>query len=205
MEIVRENFDSDEEYYFCHWLEEMKAIGVVISYQHHPKPLPLSGKVIVPHLDKDRKGNPKRKDVFIMHDHIYEYDYLVLLNPDYEKRLFSTTDNYWKELPVVANRRKDGRLLWLVEVKPSYMKDQGSNTRFPLNQKWVWEKYGLYVQKVIPEDMKTEKTLTLGFFSKTFVPNAYRYRPLKKGVGYLKVKCKTVKSCDEYHRGTLQL
>lgn len=39
-----------------------------------------------------------------MHDHEYEYDYKVLLNPAYEGVFFSTTDNYHAAFPAFGQQ-----------------------------------------------------------------------------------------------------
>lgn len=193
-------FDSDEEEYFYHYLNELQQVGVVLRIQYHPKPFLLSDKVVVPKVTVDKKQQEKLNHVFLMHDHEYEYDYKVLLNPAYEGVFFSTTDNYHAAFPALANRRLDGSLLWCVDVKPTFMKDQGANTRFPLNQKWVWQRYGVYVQKIICEDnISKDKLVKAGLFNKTFCPKRYLCRPLKNGKGYLKVKVKTVRTINDYY------
>lgn len=187
-------FDSDEEMYFSAYLEELKELGVALFVKHHPKPLVLSNRVTAVKKSVNRRKELYEKEVFLMHPHSYEYDFLVELNPKYEGRYFCTLDSYDKNIPVVANLRNNGKIYWLVEVKPSFEADRGSNTRFPLNQKWVYSRYNLYVQKVIPEEGKAE-----GFFSKTFFPKAYLFRPLKNGKGFKKVRAKNkITTSNEY-------
>lgn len=201
MSVKPEKFDSDEEMYMWAWLEEAKALGLVIRFKWHPKPFLLASKAMAKQRTVKRKI-VQVSSVFLLHDHVYEYDFKVELNPKYEGKLFTTIADYHK-MPIVANRRPDGTVYWLVDVKPSYMKDQGSNTRFPLNQKWVYAKFNLYVQKIVPEDSLSPKKE--GFFSNTFVPKAYRYRPMKKRPNeFLKVKCKNIRTADEYFSNAIQ-
>ena len=56
----------------------------------------------------------------------------------------------------------------IIDVKGAFSRfhDQKS---FNINQKWVYSRYGMYVQKVVPEKL----------FKKTFVPELCRYTPIK--------------------------
>lgn len=205
MNIIEEdNFDSDEERYMYAWLLKMKELGLVLKIKHHPMPFVLSSKQYGKHITTNKKGEVKEKPVFLLHDHSYEYDFKMLLNPIFEGIAFCTIDNYSSKLPIVANRRPNGSIVWTIDVKPDFERDHGSNTRFPLNQKWVMERWGVYVQKIIPLDsILNGKLVKAGFFHKTFTPDNYRFRPLKNGNGFLKVKCLNVKDA-EYYYSTLQ-
>jgi hypothetical protein len=59
----------------------------------------------------------------------------------------------------------------LVDVKPDvakrFAKNISSIYTFPIEQKWVMEKYGIFVQKIVAEGKKT------CLFAKTFTPNRY--------------------------------
>jgi len=46
-----------------------------------------------------------------------------------------------------------------------------SAVRFPLDQKWTYQKYGIYVNALQPSSTKVKGRVTKkGFFAKTFVP-----------------------------------
>lgn len=72
-----------------------------------------------------------------------------------------------------------------IEVKPSF--DQNNMTRLAvLNQKWVFEKFGLFINIVIPEKL----------FAKTFTPK--RYLTCDKSSVKRKIKYKNIISLDEF-------
>lgn len=74
--------------------------------------------------------------------------------------------------------------LCIIEVKPSF--DAHNMTRlFKLNQKWVYQKYGIYVELVIPEKL----------FKSTFAPKRFRYTDSGKGLRKLK---ESYLNIDEY-------
>lgn len=80
--------------------------------------------------------------------------------------------------------KKDRPNLSEVEIKPSF--DAHNMTRlFKLNQKWVYQKYGIYIELVIPEKL----------FEKTFCPDRFKYTDSGKGLRKLK---QSYLNIDEY-------
>lgn len=72
----------------------------------------------------------------------------------------------------------------IVEIKPSF--DAHNMTRlFKLNQKWVYDKTGIYIELVIPEKL----------FERTFCPDRFRYTDSGKGLRKLK---QSYLNIDEY-------
>jgi hypothetical protein len=94
-------------------------------------------------------------------------------------------DIYWDEDDLKkAILKPTSGALSIVEVKPSF--DAHNMTRlFKLNQKWVYQKYGIYVELVIPEKL----------FEKTFCPDRFRYTDSGKGLRKLK---QSYLNIDEY-------
>lgn len=67
-----------------------------------------------------------------------------------------------------------------IEIKPSF--DSHNMTRlFTVNQKWVYAKYGIYVQKIVPEKL----------FKQTFIPD--RFLRTDSGKQKRKIKFKYVR------------
>ena len=84
---------------------------------------------------------------------------------------------YWS-IGAVASRHfelcpvlRDQYDISLVDVKPDvknrFVKDSSSIYTFPIEQKWVLDKYSVFVQKVVAEGKKT------CLFAKTFTPRRY--------------------------------
>lgn len=180
-------FDSVGEMHFYWWLEELKDNGYVSNIELQPTPFPLSEKVSMS-FTKHLKTKSQVKQFTVMREHIYTADVLFWFtgkadgifhvgfnteSPDHTKQELSSLKTY-KDLGYCY-----------VELKPSF--DQNNMTRLAvLNQKWVMEKYGKFINIVIPEKL----------FEKTFTP--IRYLSCDKSKKARKIKYDNVITLNEY-------
>lgn len=174
-EIRNENVevDSSEEWYFYSWLIECKKLGIVLEYEYQPKEFLLTEKFkYVPAF-----GNPKKKEKHLLADHVYTADFRIVFNKLYGEKL----SEYFK-IPLEAIDT-NGDAVVFVDVKGGFMM-HGSDRTFSIHQKIMWDKYKIYVQKIVPEDL----------FKKLGTPEAAKYtiktkRPTAKyAVGSKSVK-----------------
>jgi len=134
-------YDSLDELYFSYWLEELEEY--IWSWEAHPTPFRLFDGSIV---TKEVQLKTKTKEVSktLLQPHIYTPDFIIKPNVDimYFQNLFiRDNDNIY------------------IEIKPKF--DKYNMTRlFHLNQKWVFEKFGIFVNQVIVDTL----------FKQTFVP-----------------------------------
>jgi len=86
---------------------------------------------------------------------------------------------------------KNDTLISLIETKPNNESKLSSSTEFPIHQKWVYQKYGYYIQKIKPyilfEDTFTPKEV----ISSEIYNNNTRFG--NKGASKLKYKPKSLK------------
>lgn len=155
------SMDSDEERHFYAWLIEAERSGLVSNIEYHSGSFVLADRATIP-VEKQLKTKTKIVEKFLLHPHRYTPDFVFvwhgLFNP------FTTFQN----------------TTW-VDVKGTGSKyhDQKS---FSINRKWVYEKFGIYINQVVPEKL----------FKKTFLPESCRLtkktrKPVKKFIG-----CKTI-------------
>lgn len=164
-----EDFDSPEEFHFYSWLIEANQHGLVSNIKPHPYSFRLSERVTIP-FDKHMKTKIKTVNKFILHPHVYTPDFAFCIENDKIREL-----NLF-----VENHGKNGKFM-IVDVKGGFSKF-GDSKQFSINQKWTWDKYGVYVQKIVPEKL----------FNGSWVPEVCRYtpkqrKPVKKYDG-----CKTI-------------
>lgn len=156
-------FDSQEEIEFHMWLEEASTAGFVRFFNYKPEPFLLTDAQTV--MIGDKKKHLIRKL-------IYTPDYYVVFSEQ-----FSTTFEHGLFLA------EHGQGTY-IDVKGVPNVRQGANTSmvtFPIKQAWVYQKYGVYVNKVIARDMKLKGKVTKqGFFSKTFVPEQCAWMKARK-------------------------
>lgn len=160
--IDPKTMDSQEERDFYEWLLEAENHGLVSNIAYHGGQFELSGRATID-VQEQMKTKIKMVEKFLLHPHRYEPDFVFvwqgLFNP------FTTLQN----------------TTW-VDVKGTFGK-YGDTKQFRINQKWMFQKFGIYVNEVIPENL----------FKKTWLPEACRLtpktrKPVKKYVG-----CKSIK------------
>lgn len=180
------NFDSDEEKYFSWYLDELTAKGIILEWEYHPKEFKLCDKVQHEFM-RHMKTMTKPDIAFLMHPHDYQADFVIRWNPGWEGRLFMTLDgplslNY----AFIANIGKTKNPYSVIDVKGGFVGPRNnSGVTFPLNQKWVYQKYKIYVQKIIPQQL----------FKETFTPDKYLLTNVSGRKRKIKFK---IQSLDQY-------
>lgn len=157
-----DQFKSDEELYFSWWLDELKENCIIIRWEYEYSSYPLS-----PCVKQIVNGKTKT----LLQEHSYTPDFHIVWNVSYKEKLG-------------IRLMEEDVLGSLVDVKGGYS-NNFNDMRFPLNQKWLYQKYGLYVNKIIPVsgfriNSKKEKVLKKCLFSETFTPKKYLLTPTGK-------------------------
>ena len=176
--IKNVELDSNEEYYVFNWLMDARDLGIVKDFEYQPKEFLLTEKFkYVPAF-----GNPKQKEKHLLADHVYTADFRIVFNKLHGERL----SEYFK-IPVEAIDANGDAIVW-IDVKGGYNKFAGDRN-FSIHQKMVWDKYRIYVQKVVPEEM----------FKKMGVPEAAKYTiKTKKPTAKYAVGAKSLKETFSY-------
>lgn len=165
--INRETYASDEEFFIAHWLSEAEEAGLLSGIEYQPESFPLSGRIAVPYT-KQLKTKTKKCEKFLFQPHIYTADFHFKVGPALQE--FFINSEYL------------GTRWIIIDVKGSFNKF-GDSKQFSINQKWVWDKFGTYVEKIIPEKL----------FKNTWVPSVCRFspkikKPVKKYIGVNTIK-----------------
>ena len=130
--------DSKEELQFFYWLTDAKKLGIVKSWQYHPDSFMLVEKTNYVPLFK----NPKKKEKFLMREHVYTADFKFVLSEKFGEAFndaFFLAEN---------NRLPSGDFEIYVDTKGTFMIG-GTDRAFSINKKLVWQKYGIYINKVV--------------------------------------------------------
>lgn len=167
------DFDSDEELYFSWYLEELIENGFIKGFVLHPKTYQLSDPIFY-EWEELLKTKSKPRVSKLLEDHVYTPDFLINWNEKARGIFYEEIDSLEglpKNLPYFI--ADDGKSI--IEIKPSF--DQNNMTRLVMiNIKWVYEKFGDYVQKVIPiPSVSKAGKISPGtaLFAKTFTPKRY--------------------------------
>lgn len=149
-------YDSREEIYFVWYLDELQAAGYIEHYRYQPEPFSLFPPVKYNWI-KPLKTKKKTMTTTLLRAHSYQADFEIYWCPMAEEVFFN--NNKITDAPFVAKY-----LVSFIDVKPDY--DMQNMTRlFHINQKWVHQQYGIYVQKIVPQEL----------FKKTFIPERYLF------------------------------
>jgi len=147
-------------------MKELNYKGVIKGYIYEPERFCLSGsfstnkEVIV----KNKQKTVKRS---LFMSHSYSCDFKVVWNPEFKDKIFSDVNDIKLNTYFIAQQIEEDWISYL-EVKPEW--DFNNMTRlFILNQKWVYEKYRIYIQLFKP----------LEFFKSFFIPERYKYTDVK--------------------------
>jgi hypothetical protein len=143
----RDSYDSFEEYLFALWLQSASEFVYVAHY--HPPSFELF---------KGKMG---------LRDHVYTADWRVLWKENARGLYFIREgDKVLKKRSHEATAPFIGNPTY-IDIKGGFVgKNNSSGITFPLNQKWIMDKYGVLVNKtVISYDKK-------GLFFKTYVPDS---------------------------------
>ena len=136
--------DSNEELQFFHWIDEARKFGIVLDYEYQPESFKLIEKTTyIPVFQQDQKKKPKEKH--LLAEHVYTADFKLTLNKEYGSILSKAFKISEKNL------NEDGNIVVYIDVKGGFLSN-GSGRSFSINQKLVYMKYGIYVNKVFPKD-----------------------------------------------------
>ena len=168
-----DDFDSREEWFFNLWSNELLPSGLIKKLTYHPHPFILTDKVTLTY-EEQLVTKTKIKDFHLMADHKYQADWIIYWD---EKALGILFDhrNHSKDLPFFVKwSNKHESFFSVIDVKGSFSGPHNNSAiTFPLNQKWVYQKHGIYVQKIIQIPRVTKKGKQIpcdSLFTTTFLP-----------------------------------
>lgn len=160
--------DSTEEEMMVMYFEELIEAGYVEKLER-AQTYPLSERLLNCYtqvVQMKTKAKEVEKQQVLLEEHVYTPEFMI--NWTYAgATLF--VDRILKNSTKKLDAPFIGSYKTLIEVKPGF--DQNNMTRlFKINQKWMWQRYGLFVNLVQPHKL----------FEETFTPKAYLTTPTGK-------------------------
>ncbi|MHB8871597.1 MAG: hypothetical protein ACYC5G_04040 [Candidatus Doudnabacteria bacterium] len=157
-------YESAEEWYFAEWCREC---GIDAEYQ--PESFLLSDSVKIPIRKPRTIGS-----VHLLHSHTYTPDFCLVQYPAVIATIDTCVDimlhPIQKGLKSALFISKGGSCLIDVKGENHMSSARASDHNFPINQKWMYERYKQYVNSVIPSKL----------FERTFYPEVYFWSPTGK-------------------------
>ena len=132
---VQLSVDSTEEVDFVNWACEACQLSILQDFQYQPQPFVLFQPVW--YMDFQNKQR------CLFREHIYTPDFIIQFDPRIQPALT-------KEFKVPLSVANQPSVSVYLDVKGQFAQHDGGRS-FSLNQKWTWQKYGVYVCKVVPK------------------------------------------------------
>lgn len=177
-------YESNEELYFLYWCEELIKNKIILPNIERGKTFVLSEPALeqIEIIKQFKKGVKKLiKYKKFLREHVYTNDFTIYIRED-KIDLF----NFKYAGNKIVNEISYLKVYF--EIKPFY--DQNNMTRiFSINQKWVFDKYGQFINLFIPEKQ----------FINTFFPKKYLYTKTGKTKNtQLLNELSTIKLIDDF-------
>ena len=176
--LSREEFKSDEEWYTSWYLDELLDAKYIEDYNYEPHAIELSPPVSwtwEKTTEMKTKTKVEIKSTTLLQGHEYTYDFSVLWAS-------KAKGVFYQELGELGDPKENPYFVGLngasyLETKPSF--DAQNMSRLAvINIKWVYQKFGIYVQKVVPiPSVKKSGKMTpaTALFPSTFTPKKYLF------------------------------
>lgn len=200
--------ENSGEMFFTWWLDELKHNGYIKRYDREPEFL----QVLPPFVhqrEKHYKTKPNEFEDFNMIPPInYTYDFRILWE---EKAKYIFTEPFAKGeafrfgMPDFVSHyiKLDGytELTSFVDVKPHaasarFNTSMSSLYTFPLIQKFLLHRRGIYINKIIPNNSGKNGVNTC-LFAQTFTPNRYLFTDTGQQLRKIPFKKTTITSYTE--------
>lgn len=130
------NMDSTEECDIIEWCIEAAQLGIIQDFEYQPKSIKLFDSVEYVTFDGKRRT--------LLRDHIYSPDFSIIFIPETSKTLCKTF-----KLSLQDMQCKSFQVY--LDVKGTFQRNDGGRA-FSMNQKWVYQKTGIYIVKIVPKD-----------------------------------------------------
>lgn len=127
--------DSQEEVDALNFCCEAVQLSVLNDFSYQPCSFDLSEPV--DYVDVYGKTR------CLFRDHIYSPDFCFMIDPNRNLDIS-------KEFKIQQNDLSASQLSVYVDVKGTFAGHDGGRS-FSLNQKWTWQKFGVYVYKLVPK------------------------------------------------------
>jgi hypothetical protein len=135
-------FDSEEEVEVYMWIIEAKGHGIVDSFLYHP-----DSYLLTPKQTRNKYKQLKNKEKLIVRSVFQKHEYTSDFRIWFNKRVcpFKYTPSKHAEYNDCVE----------IDVKGMHQK-HGGDKIFSINQKLVYNEYGVYINKIIPIKLFSE-------------------------------------------------
>jgi hypothetical protein len=161
------DFQSKEEMYFSWYLDELKDAGYIKKWHYQFPTYPLADTISVPVVKYTPSGklSKNQKPRTLLQPASYTCDFCIDWTNKAKYLLFEPIDaiQTWRPVFFADYILEIDCYRSYVDVKAVFTRRDSDAAKFSLLQKWVWQNYETYIQKVVPAHL----------FEHTFTPKRY--------------------------------
>jgi len=173
--------NTTQEEWFDIWANELKDKGYIIAIHNQENCTTFSlfeGLYQVKTIQTkvlNKKTNKTQLKIInshntLLHPVTYTPDRLIIWDKK-AKDLFFTLENSFKECYFIGHEVNGGYYSTLdIKAPPGYGGNNSSDQGFAVKQKWMWEKYKIYINKVYNYPNKSVKVGKIYLWLTTFTP-----------------------------------
>jgi hypothetical protein len=190
----RDDFKSDEEYWFYLWLLEAVEYDFVHSFAYEPRKFCISeNKTVKREILMKTKRKSEDARLFENHgkdgsDQYYTPDFIF--NLTHKGKVYFGDNVFWQ----TCQHQKGAYSTVHVDVKGTFNPyTSGSNAVFWLKQRLMWDVNGVYVHKI-------SLSRNGGWFSRTWAPELLRWMKNRKEPTKTKLGGNTLNSKEYTHK-----
>jgi len=188
---MENKYKNKEELYFSYYLDELIEHKLITSYSYEEETFELSEDVKYAYRKYTQLKTKVKKQTIVkslLKPCTYTPDFVIIADKPLEGFFNIIANN-----PIFISTDD---LKCYVDVKGLFAgRTNSTQYTFPLKQKWMYQKYGIYTNKVVPEKL----------FAKTFTPKkvieeeVFKRDNIKKGIKKRDSKLKfKVRTIEEY-------
>ena len=132
--------DSIEEQDFIAWCCEAAKLKVIKDFIYQPESIQL--------FDATNYVDAIGKKRSLFRQHVYSPDFCIIFDPRSSQALCKQFKTTYEQASLSESSA-------YLDVKGTFQRN-GSGRSFSLNQKWVFQKTGIYICKLVPQDFFKE-------------------------------------------------
>lgn len=155
---TQQEYDSQQEMYFSWWLQELKDNGYIKRWNKSSIKFSLSLPIKVYDVEQC-------KNYSLLQGHVYTADFDIIFEDKARGIFFNHIGNVKPKNLIIKNTGNSN--LCVIEIKATGrgVTKLRSHITFPINQKWVYHRYNVYVNEIEITNL----------FYYTFTPFRYLY------------------------------
>jgi len=201
----RENFKSDDEWYFSWWLDDLVDSGYVDDWKYESETFDLSEPFKLTYKNKLQSGRTSDKPYSVLQKCTYQPDFKIYWNKKAKGIWYQNMEEEILQKPSESPYFLAQENITRIEIKPNH-DFQNKTAQATIKIKWLMQ-LGTWCQLVIPTPKVSKGKVSpkSALFVSTFVPERYLYTDKSGGLRKINYKFQTLKEWEDIRQRHTQM